>query len=81
MLYEVITGRSHPADFLPTYYGHSIGWWDGDTLVVETVNFNDETWLIDDDLSAVRHRLRHSQQEMAEVETAVHDIDPRNNFV
>ena len=29
-------GRSHSADFTPTYYGHSIGWWDGDTLVVDT---------------------------------------------
>jgi hypothetical protein len=29
-------GRSHPKDFTPTYYGHSIGWWDGDTLVIDT---------------------------------------------
>ena len=28
-------GRSHPTDFTPTYYGHSIGWWEGDTLVVD----------------------------------------------
>ena len=33
-------GRSHPADFTPTYYGHSIGWWEGDTLVVETKNIH-----------------------------------------
>ncbi len=25
-------GRSHPADFTPAFYGHSIGWWEGDTL-------------------------------------------------
>jgi hypothetical protein len=30
-----------------TYLGDSIGKWEGDTLVVETVNFNEETWLID----------------------------------
>jgi hypothetical protein len=36
-------GRSHPADFMPTYYGHSIGWWDGDTLVVDTRHFSDKT--------------------------------------
>lgn len=29
----------------PTYLGHSIGWWEGDTLVVETTGFNDRTWL------------------------------------
>jgi hypothetical protein len=38
-------GRSHPADFTPTYYGHSIGWWEGDTLVVDTVGFNERFWL------------------------------------
>ena len=34
-------GRKHPADLDPTWYGHSIGWWEGDTLVVDTVGFND----------------------------------------
>jgi hypothetical protein len=38
-------GRSHPADFTPTYYGHSIGWWDGDTLVVDSVGYNERFWL------------------------------------
>lgn len=38
-------GRAHPEDITPTYMGHSIGKWDGDTLVVDTVGFNDKTWL------------------------------------
>ena len=38
-------GRSHPKDFTPTYYGHSIGWWEGDTLVVDTVGFNEGFWM------------------------------------
>jgi hypothetical protein len=38
-------GRAHPDDILPTYMGHSIGKWDGDTLVVDTVGFNEKTWL------------------------------------
>ena len=37
-------GRKHPADPDPTWYGHSIGSWDGDTLVVDTVGFNDKFW-------------------------------------
>ena len=41
-------GRGHRTDVEATYLGDSIGYWEGDTLVVETVNFNDETWLIDD---------------------------------
>jgi len=38
-------GRGHPPDLIPTWMGHSIGRWDGDTLVVDTVGFNDLTWL------------------------------------
>ena len=40
-------GRQHPAgDALrPTYLGHSIGRWEGDTLVVDTVGFNEKQWL------------------------------------
>ena len=38
-------GRSHPRNPTPTYYGHSIGWWEGDTLVVDTVGFNEDFWL------------------------------------
>jgi hypothetical protein len=38
-------GRSHPANLTPTYYGHSIGWWEGDSLVVDTVGFNESFWL------------------------------------
>jgi hypothetical protein len=37
-------GRKHPAELDPTWYGHSIGWWEGDTLVVDTVGFNDKFW-------------------------------------
>lgn len=37
-------GRSHPADLDPTWYGHSVGRWEGDTLVVDTVGFNDRFW-------------------------------------
>ena len=28
----------------PTWYGHSIGRWEGDTLVIDTVGFNDKFW-------------------------------------
>ncbi len=38
-------GRPHPEDPSPTWYGHSIGRWDGDTLVVDTVALNDKFWL------------------------------------
>jgi hypothetical protein len=40
-----LDGRPHPADVLPSYMGHSIGKWEGDTLVADTTGFNDKTWL------------------------------------
>jgi hypothetical protein len=39
-----LDGRTHPKDLDPTYYGDSIGKWEGDTLVVDTVGFNDIFW-------------------------------------
>jgi hypothetical protein len=40
-------GRPHPSgDALnPTYLGHSVGHWEGDTLVVDAVGFNEATWI------------------------------------
>lgn len=38
-------GRPHPEDPNPTYFGHSVGHWEGDTLVVDTVGYNEKTWI------------------------------------
>jgi len=48
-------GREHPADFEPTNYGHSVGHWEGDTLVVDSVGFNEEFWMD-------RRGLPHTEQ-------------------
>jgi hypothetical protein len=37
--------RPHAADIEPTYMGNSIAWWDGDTLVIDTVGLNE--WVLD----------------------------------
>ena len=54
-LYQVISGntfrlvpmdgRAHNTEVDQTYYGDSIGHWEGDTLVVDSTSFNDDTWL------------------------------------
>ncbi|HXP87217.1 MAG TPA: hypothetical protein VN841_20970 [Bryobacteraceae bacterium] len=36
--------RKHPEDPDPTWYGDSIGHWEKDTLVIDTVGFNDKFW-------------------------------------
>jgi len=38
-------GRAHPEDPDPSWVGHSIGKWDGDTLVVDTIGYNDQSWI------------------------------------
>jgi hypothetical protein len=35
----------HPDDIVATYMGDSVGRWEGDTLVVDIIGFNDRTWL------------------------------------
>jgi hypothetical protein len=39
-----LDGRAHPQDGDPTWMGHSVGHWEGDTLVVDTTGFNDKAW-------------------------------------
>ena len=45
-------GRGHDPNAVETWLGDSIGHWEGDTLVVETVGQNDKTWL---DESGIPH--------------------------
>jgi hypothetical protein len=38
-------GRGHDPTLNPSYYGDSIGRWEGNTMVVDVTNFVDDTWL------------------------------------
>ena len=72
-------GRKHPADLDPTWYGDSIGSWDGDTMVVDTVGFNDKFWFDftghphSEDLHTVE-RLSRPDLGTLDIETQI--IDP-----
>jgi hypothetical protein len=44
-LRQIHMNRGHKKDLDPTYNGDSVGKWDGSTLVVDTIGFNDLTWL------------------------------------
>ena len=43
-------GRSHPATPTPNYLGHSIGKWEGDTLVIDSVGYSEDFWMNRDGL-------------------------------
>ena len=72
-------GRPHPADAAAAFMGHSIGRWEGDTLVVETVNVSLDTPL------GRNYGARHSEAmriverfylagpDELEIETTIHD--------
>jgi hypothetical protein len=40
-----LDGRGHDITLNPSYYGDSIGHWEGNTLVIDVTNFVDDTWL------------------------------------
>ncbi len=51
-----LDGRDHPDDYLPAHTGHSVGAWDGDTLVIETALLQEwplRTWPRTDDTRIV----------------------------
>jgi hypothetical protein len=71
-------GRGHPKDPNPSWMGDAIGKWDGDTLVVDTVGFNDKTWLDNDghphseDLHVVE-RIRRVNHDTLTIDTTIED--------
>lgn len=71
-----LDGRSHPRDPNPSYMGHSVGRWEGDTLVVDSVGFNDRTWLGNFPQTEQMHiieRFRRPDLGHLEVETTFDD--------
>jgi hypothetical protein len=71
-------GREHPKDLIPTWMGDSIGKWEADTLVVDTVGFNEQTWIDNtgrphsDALHVVEH-LRRVSNELLQLDVTVED--------
>jgi hypothetical protein len=43
---RIYMNRDHPREVPLTWNGDSVGRWEGDTLVVDTVGFNDKSWLM-----------------------------------
>jgi len=42
---EIHMNSEHPQYVNPSYFGHSVGHWEGDTLVVDTIGFNERFWI------------------------------------
>jgi hypothetical protein len=74
-----LDGRAHPKDPNPAWYGHSIGRWEGDTLVVDRVGFDDRVWL-DQDGHPHSDKLhvveRYRRPDFGHLETVITVEDP-----
>lgn len=67
---------THPKDLNPTWLGHSIGRWEGDTLVIDTVGFNDKSWVLiypHTEMLHVIERYRRADRPHLEVEATIED--------
>jgi len=79
MRHQIFTdGRPHDTTLGPLWMGDSIGHWEGDTLVADTVNFNDKTWLDrvghphSDQLHVIEH-IRRVDRDHLEDEITIDD--------
>jgi hypothetical protein len=70
-------GRPHPDDPDLTFYGHSTGRWDGDTLVVDTVGLNPQNriapGITHSDKLHIVERIRRADKDWLEIETTLTD--------
>jgi hypothetical protein len=73
-------GRPHRDDVPPAYRGDSVGRWDGDTFVVDTTNFTDNTWMFAEgrvshhsDALRIVERYRRVDANTLEIEATVED--------
>src|SRR5260370_31048587 len=71
-------GRDHPKDLTPTYMGNSVGKWEGNTLVVDTIGFNDKTSVDGtnhphSDALHVVERIQRVAHQILKLDTTIHD--------
>ncbi|HEU5254731.1 MAG TPA: hypothetical protein VFU28_02005 [Vicinamibacterales bacterium] len=81
LTYRVIhmDGRELEPNPAPSWMGYSVGRWEGDTLVVNSVGFNDKTWLTDGGLphtEALRVTEQYRRRDVGHLEVEVMYSDP-----
>jgi hypothetical protein len=78
---QILTdGRDLPKDPNPTWIGYSVGRWEGDTFVVSSAGFNDQTWLDYNGhphTEALRVTERFRRKNFGEMEVQITFDDPK----
>jgi hypothetical protein len=82
LTYRVIhtDGRELETNPAPSWMGYSVGRWDGDTLIVESVGYNDKTWLSrygQPHTEALRVRERYRRTDFGHLQVEVTFTDPK----
>lgn len=62
-------GRQHPKNLEPSWMGNSIGWYEGDTLVIDSTGFNGKTWI---------DTIEHPSSDALHVVERIAFIDPQH---
>jgi hypothetical protein len=74
-----LDGRNHPKDPMPAWYGHNVGHWEGDTLVIDRIGFNESSWL-DQESHPHSEKLhvveRYRRPDLGHLETEITVEDP-----
>jgi len=83
-------GRAHAETYEPTWMGKSIGWYEGDTLVIDSRGFNGKTWLDvggehpSSEALHIVERLRHLDADTLEYRLTIEDpnyyLEPIDNI-
>jgi hypothetical protein len=73
-----LDGRPLPQDPVPSWQGYSVGKWDGDALVIESIGFRDDIWIdwngsVIGESAKVRERIRRPNFGSLEIEVTVDD--------
>ena len=75
-----LDNRGAPQTALPAWYGYSAGKWDGDTLVVDTTGFSDQSWLDDSGLphtEALHTTERFHRRDVGHMDATITIDDPK----
>jgi hypothetical protein len=67
-------GRSHPSQLTPSYFGHSVGRWEGDTLVIDSVGFSEGFWMNRDGLPHTSQLRLTERLTRADFDTLNYDV-------
>ena len=62
-------GSSHPKDLEPSWMGHSVGRYEGDTLIIDSTGFNGKTWI---------DTAEHPSSDQLHVTERIRYIDPQH---